>query len=169
MKRAGLALPGQLPYLNYYIREYLAMRFHQTVKVNFQSATLAGDYECLLLVVAACLFDQAIQGGNKQPFRQKLLKTSLVMLTTSTRKCESDIFMAAFGENQRTDLLILSSHLKARKAAFSAVDAPLWQTELLDTLQPIWHKLKNESEWNASSLKRSAPACESAPFRRIPI
>lgn len=57
MKRAGIALPGQLPHLNYYIRKYFAMCFHQSAKVHFKSAMFAGNYKLPQLLVLACSFD----------------------------------------------------------------------------------------------------------------
>lgn len=73
MKRADIALPGQLPHLNYYIRKYFAMCFHQSAKVHFKSAVFAGDYKLPVLLVLVCLFDHEthISGnldnkGNRQ-------------------------------------------------------------------------------------------------------
>lgn len=74
MKRADIALLGQLPHLNDYIRKYFAMCFHQSAKVHFKSAMFAGDCKLPLLLVLACLFhnDSHIPGNldNKRNGQQ---------------------------------------------------------------------------------------------------
>lgn len=71
MKRADILLPGQLPRLDYYIRKYFAVCFHQSAKVPFKSAMFSGDYKLQPLLVLVCLSNWGISGnldnkGNRQ-------------------------------------------------------------------------------------------------------
>lgn len=81
MKRADVALPGQLPHLNYYIGKYFSVCFHQCAKVHFKSVMFAGDYKLPVLLVLVCLFDhdRHISGNldNKGNKRQRFGVTQL--------------------------------------------------------------------------------------------